>query len=181
MSTSRARGGGIRFALDLDAVAARRDVHAEALLDGDQVAVVVAEQAGRADRAARTPARAGRGPVGDGGEVAAGHQAASCWRICARHAVGAGGDKRDVDDVARSRVGVDVNRLKPRRAADHLARVSALAFDQDLRVAAHLRAVERELVLTDPGLQPLQPVVHDFAREFDPPSLPPACPAAGCT
>ena len=35
---------GVGFALDLDAVAARRDVHAQALLDGDQMAVVIAEQ-----------------------------------------------------------------------------------------------------------------------------------------
>jgi hypothetical protein len=37
-------GGGVRLTLDLDTIAARRDVDAEPLLDGDQVPVVVAEQ-----------------------------------------------------------------------------------------------------------------------------------------
>ena len=34
----------VGLALDLDAVAARRDVNAQAMLDGDQMPVVIAEQ-----------------------------------------------------------------------------------------------------------------------------------------
>ena len=37
----------------------------------------------------------------------------------------------------------------------------ALALDQNLRVRADLGAVEGEAVFGDPGLQPLQPVVHE--------------------
>ena len=70
--------GGIRFALDLHAVPARGDVDAEPLLDGDQVAVIVAKQGAEQIRLLELELEARA--VGDCGEVAARHQAASCWR-----------------------------------------------------------------------------------------------------
>ena len=73
-------------------------MHAEALLDGDQVAVVVAEQG--AEQIGLLELELEAGAVGNGGEVAAGHQAATFVQQRAGHAVRAGGDKRHVDDVA---------------------------------------------------------------------------------
>ena len=68
--------------------------------------------------------------------------------------------------VAGRGVGFDVDRLQPGRRPIIWPGVPALALDQDLRVAADLRAVEGELVRVDPRLQPLQPLVHDFARDL---------------
>ena len=72
-------GRGVGLALDLHAVAARGDVHAEAVLDHDQVAVVIAEQ--RAEQIGLLELQLEPGAAvrhwRDGGEVAAGHQAAT--------------------------------------------------------------------------------------------------------
>ncbi len=73
-------GGSVRIALDLHTVATGGNVHAEPLLDGDQVAVVIAEQ--RAEQVGllklQLEARTA-GIIGDGG-IAAGHQAAALVR-----------------------------------------------------------------------------------------------------
>ena len=71
--------GGIGLAFDLHPVAARGDMHAEAVLDGDQVAVIVAEQG--PEQVGLVELELEAGAVGNGGEVAAGHQAATFWRI----------------------------------------------------------------------------------------------------
>ncbi len=161
----------VRLALDLYAVAARGDVHAEPLLDGDQVAVVVAEQRPEQVRLLELELEP-RAPLligGNRGKVAARHQAATLSRDRAGHAVRSRGDECDIQQFAGLSVGFDVHRLQPGRAADHLARVLALALDQDLRVRAHFRTVERKLVHVDPVLQPPQPLLHDFARNLGPP------------
>ena len=62
------------LALDLDSVAARRDVDSEPGLDGDQVPVVIAEQ--RPEQIGLLELELEPGAVGHRGEVAAGHQAA---------------------------------------------------------------------------------------------------------
>ena len=59
---------GIGLALDLDPVAARGDVDAEPLLDGDQVAVIIAEQRPEQIRLLELELEPGAaGVVGDGG------------------------------------------------------------------------------------------------------------------
>ena len=129
---------GVGFALDLHAVAARGDVDAEPLLDGDQVAVVVAEQ--RPEQIGLLELQLEPGAAlfvgGDCGEVAAGHQAASFWRSAPAMLFGPA--ERSVTSMISpgSAHRLDVDRLQPRRAADHLAGAAALALDQDLRVAA---------------------------------------------
>src|SRR5205823_8900830 len=64
---------------DLHPVAARGDVHAEPVLDGDQVAVVIAEQ--RSEQVRLVELELEPRAVGDCGKVAPGHQAASFRRI----------------------------------------------------------------------------------------------------
>ena len=122
-------GRGVGLALDHDAVAARGDVHAEPAFDHHQMAVVVAEQRPEQIGLVELELEAGAVLVVgvDGGEVAAGHQAATC--VGARgagHAVGAGGNQGDVDHVAERGVGFEMHRLQPRRVADHLAGAPAL-------------------------------------------------------
>ena len=72
-------GRGVGLALDLHAVAARGDVDAEPLLDRDQMPVVIAEQ--RPEQVGLVELQLEPGArLGNGGEVAAGHQAATCSR-----------------------------------------------------------------------------------------------------
>ena len=72
-------GGGVGLALDLDAVAARRNVHAQPLLDGDQMPVVIAEQRAEQVRLLELQLEPGAAAFigGNCGKVAAGHQAAT--------------------------------------------------------------------------------------------------------
>ena len=60
-----------------------------------------------------------------------------------------------------------MNRLKPWRAADHLARTAAATLDQHLRIAAGGRAVEGELGLRDPRLQALRDNPECAQEEYD--------------
>src|SRR6185437_9847763 len=63
---------------DLHAVAARGDMYAEPLLDGDQMPVIVAEKRPEQVRLVELDLEAGT--VGDGGKIATRHQAATFWR-----------------------------------------------------------------------------------------------------
>ena len=112
-----------------------------AVLDGDQMAVVIAEQ---------RPEQIGLLELelepGAAGSLAA--TAASSRRAIRRPPAGASrrpwlfgpaSSDGDVDDVAGLGGGFDMDRLQPRRLADHLAGVAARALDQDLRVCADLR------------------------------------------
>ncbi len=71
----------------------------------------------------------------------------------AAHAVGARCGQRDVEHRAWLGSSLDVDRLQPRRAADHLAGMAALALDQDRGVAADRGAVERYLLRGDLQVQ----------------------------
>jgi hypothetical protein len=79
-------GGGVGLALDLHAVPARRDVDAEALLDLDQMPVVIAEQRAEQVRLLELEfeARAFR----HSGEVAPRHQAAAFARTAPARLLG---------------------------------------------------------------------------------------------
>ena len=52
-------------------------------------------------------------------------------QLGAGEAVGPGGEQFDGDDVADRGIGLEVDRLKPRRLADELARFLSRAFKQD--------------------------------------------------
>ena len=57
-----------------------------------------------------------------------------------------------------------MDRLQPRRFAEHLARQFALSFDEDVADLADAGGVERGLIAVERGLQALEAVVHHLLR-----------------
>ena len=160
-------GGGIGLALDHDAVAARGDVHAQAVLDHHQMAVVIAEQRAEEIGLLELELQAGAaGIVGaDGGEVALGHQAATAVRRAPPRLLRSALVKVTSSMSPMAASGLDEDRLQPGRLADHLAGLAALAVDEDPRVAADAGPVEGEGMRGDALLELLQPVVHYVGRD----------------
>ena len=157
-------GRGFGLALDLHLVAARRDMDAEPVLDRDQMAVEIAEQ--RAEQIGLLefelePGAAGdhwrrrrRGRGGPSGGYLAGGAAPA--RLLG-HAV-----TESTSTMSPIAASVStMHRLEPRRLADHLAGLAALAVDQDAacRVPT-LARLKARLMLGDAGLEALQPFVH---------------------
>src|SRR6187551_1625512 len=122
----------------------------------------------RAGKAARTPARAGRGLQswnrGWRLTVRAWPSGSLCRLEDAAETVGQSLSDGDVEHVADRGIRLDEDRLEPGRLADHLTGQAAFAVDQDLRVLADRGAVEGEAMLGDAGLEPLQSVVHHLWR-----------------
>ena len=144
-------GRGVGLALDLHPVAARGDVHAEAVLDRDQVAVVLAEQ--RAEQVGLLELELEPGAAG----IVGGRRRGRGWAIRRPPAVRSAPARllgpaltrvtSSMSPIAASVSTMD--RLQPGRLADHLAGLAALAFDQHLGVLADARAVEGELLLVE--------------------------------
>src|SRR5690348_960905 len=102
---------------------------------------------GRAGRAGRTRARAGRDRQRPA--IRGAPSGSRPLAFCARHTVGSSRDEGHVHEISRLTVSLQMYRLKPRRAADHLTCQFSFALYQDLSVATDLGSVEGELVFVD--------------------------------